>query len=80
MNQNEFEAKRKEAALKMLEMNSKRKEEPPLKQKEQPPFEIPFLNGILKDGDSSLIIGLLLILMSEKADKLLLFALIYILM
>lgn len=64
----------------MLEMNSKRKEDPPIKPKNQPSFEIPFLNSLLNDGDSSLIIGLLLILMSEKADKLLLFALIYILM
>lgn len=80
MNQNEFDAKRKEAALKMLEMNAKRKEEPPIKQNTQPSFEIPFLQNFLNDGDSSLIIGLLLILMSEKTDKLLLFALIYILM
>ena len=39
-----------------------------------------FLDMFSKDGDASLIIGLLLILMSEKADKKLLFALIYILM
>ena len=42
-------------------------------------LNIPILDGILKDGDSTLIIGLLLILMSENSDKLLLFALIYIL-
>ena len=80
MNQKEFDAKRKEAALKMLEMNAKRKEEPSPKPNLAPSFEIPFLQNFLKDGDSSLIIGLLLILMSEKADKLLLFALLYILM
>lgn len=43
-------------------------------------LNIPFLDNILKDGDSTLIIGLLLILMSEKSDKMLLFALVYILL
>ena len=41
---------------------------------------IPFLDMLSKDTDVSLIIGLLLILMSEKADKKLLFALVYILL
>ncbi len=43
-------------------------------------LNIPFLDSLLGDGDSALILGLLLILMSEKSDKLLLFALIYILL
>lgn len=43
-------------------------------------FNIPFLSDIAADTDISLIIGLLLILISEKSDKLLLLALIYILM
>ena len=43
-------------------------------------LNIPFLNNLFKDGDSTIIIGLLLILMSEKSDKMLLFALIYILL
>ncbi len=43
-------------------------------------LNIPFLDNILKDGDSTLIIGLLLILMSENTDRILLFALIYILL
>lgn len=43
-------------------------------------LNIPFLNGFLKDSDSTLIIGLLLLLMSENADKRLLFALVYILL
>ena len=43
-------------------------------------FGIPLLDNLLKDGDSTLIIGLLLILMSENTDKILLFALIYILL
>ena len=43
------------------------------------PFNIPLIDNLLKDSDSTLILGLLLILMSENSDKLLLFALIYIL-
>lgn len=43
-------------------------------------LQLPFLDKLTKDGDTALIIGLLLILMSEKADKRLLFALIYILL
>ena len=43
-------------------------------------LNIPFLDSILKDSDSTLIIGLLLILMSESSDRMLLFALIYILL
>lgn len=43
-------------------------------------LDLPFLDMLTKEGDVSLIIGLLLILMSEKADKKLLFALVYILM
>ncbi len=43
-------------------------------------LQIPFLDSIMKDADTTLIIGLLLILMSENSDKMLLFALIYILL
>ncbi|MGN0451521.1 MAG: hypothetical protein ACI4FN_05370 [Acutalibacteraceae bacterium] len=43
-------------------------------------LDLPFLDMLTKESDVSLIIGLLLILMSEKADKKLLFALVYILM
>lgn len=43
-------------------------------------FGIDFLDNLLKDGDSALILGLLLILMSDNCDKILLFALIYILL
>lgn len=42
-------------------------------------LELPFFSSISSDADQSLIIGILLLLMSEKADKLLIFALIYIL-
>ena len=41
---------------------------------------LPFFDKILKDSDTTLIIGLLLLLMSENADKKLLFALVYILL
>ena len=41
---------------------------------------LPFLDMLNIDGDLPLIIGLLLILFSEKADKKLLFALIYLLL
>ncbi len=60
-------------------------EPPKEKPKEKPPENsplgslLPFLNGINIDGDTALIIGLILILMKEKTDKLLLYALIYIL-
>ena len=43
-------------------------------------LDIPFINKLKTDGDISLIAGLLLILLSEKADKKLLFALVYIMM
>lgn len=43
-------------------------------------LKLPFLDSLLGDGDSTLILGLLLLLMSEKSDKLLLFALVYILL
>ncbi len=43
-------------------------------------LNIPFLDSLSKDGDTGLILGLLLILISEQSDKMLLFALIYILL
>lgn len=43
-------------------------------------FGIPFLDMFKKDSDMSVIIGLLLLLLSENGDKTLLLALIYILM
>lgn len=61
---------------------------PPVFDNQNPPknnslFEglnLPFLDKIKKDRDMTLIIGLLLLLLGEKADKKLLFALIYILL
>ena len=43
-------------------------------------LDIPFLNKLKSDGDLTLILGLLLLLLNEKADKRLLFALLYILL
>lgn len=43
-------------------------------------LDIPFLKNFTGSGDTALILGLLLILISEKADKKLLFALVYILL
>lgn len=51
-----------------------------IRKSNQSGFNIPFLGNLLSDADSALIIGLLLILMSENADKKLLFALVYILL
>ncbi|MBO4692862.1 MAG: hypothetical protein J5659_00500 [Clostridia bacterium] len=45
-----------------------------------PRFNIPFLKGLDSDPDISLILGLALILISERSDKLLLMALLYILL
>jgi len=56
----------------------------PQKNRSQPSNDssigLPFFDKFLKDSDSVLIIGLLLLLMSENADKKLLFALVYILL
>ena len=43
-------------------------------------LDLPFLERLKTEGDLALILGLLLILISEKADKKLLFALLYILL
>ena len=43
-------------------------------------LDLPFLDRLKTEGDLSLVLGLLLILLSEKADKKLLFALLYILL
>lgn len=44
-----------------------------------PKFKIPFLSDLGADSDMTLILGLIPILSSEKSDKLLLLALLYIL-
>ncbi len=96
MNGTSFSKQKQDALERMREMNSrsqpakappKPEPEPPkvIPQKTKPNsiFEglnIPFLDNLTKDGDATLILGILLLLLSEKADKKLLFALIYILL
>lgn len=94
MTQSEFSNRRQAAIESMRQMNERSvyKTQPP--DKSQPPkqdkrpiqnipvqrgFNIPIISEILKDGDTTLIIGLLLLLLNENCDKTLIFALIYIL-
>lgn len=85
MIENEFDKYRNQA----MQMNARstNKQTSPKKETSPPPtnqaafgMDIPILNFLSTDKDAALIIGLLLILMSEKSDKMLLFALVYILL
>ena len=93
--QNDFLRQQQAAIERMKEMNAKsafylgknQKDEPKSETKntekfisENKPFFSNFPENLLKDRDTALILGLLLILMSEKSDKMLLFALVYILL
>lgn len=90
MNENTFQKQKQDAIRRMKEMNQKsERESPPPKPPEKPPeksnsvfggINLPFLDNLKSDGDATLILGILLLLFSEKADKKLLFALIYILL
>lgn len=96
MNTASFSKQKQDALERMREMNSRStskktppkpqpepKKDIPQNQKSNSLFEginIPFLDNLTKDGDATLILGILLLLLSEKADKKLLFALIYILL
>jgi hypothetical protein len=92
MNANNFTDRQKEAINRMREMNSRSTTQnaPPPPDKPSPKpvnepsifsgFNLPFLETLKTDGDLTLILGLLLLLLSENADKRLLFALIYILL
>lgn len=92
MNQS-FSKQKQDAVERMREMNSRSQyrqspQKPKPEPKPEPPknnslfdgLNIPFLENFKKDGDATLILGILLLLLSEKADKKLLFALIYILL
>ena len=93
MNSNEFSRQQQEAINRMREMNKKStnpqnfgqqftKSSTPLPPKPKPDsfgIDLPFGN-LFKDKDTALILGLLLILYGEKADKMLLLALVYILL
>lgn len=89
MNQNEFCNQKREAVEKMMQMHKKvspktegsaKKTEPSNKQPIKITNNKNFLDSFFENGDLTVIIGLLLLLMSEKADKRLLFALVYILL
>ncbi len=91
MNESEFNKARQDAIKQMRQMNNRstNKQPPPeAEPKAQPKPDnsilgglgVPFLENLKTDGDLTLIIGILLLLLSEKADKRLLFALIYILL
>ncbi len=88
MNGSDFLKQQQRAVEQMREMNSRsmpkpERPAPPKQTPKKPPsgggLELPFMN-LLKEQDSALILGLLLILFSENADKRLLFALVYILL
>lgn len=82
-----FNNQKKRAIDEILKMQQSA---PPQKEPPTPPskttnslfsgLDIPLLNRLKTDGDLTLILGLLLLLMNEKADKRLLFALLYILL
>ena len=82
---NTFDTQKQRAIEEMLKMQP---QAPPPKTPPQKPqqnnllggLDIPILNRIKADGDLTLILGLLLLLMNEKADKRLMFALLYILL
>ncbi len=91
MNNNTFQKQQQEAVQRMREMNARstfKEPPPPEKTKEKPKqnnsllgsLNLPLLDSFKKDGDATLILGILLLLFSEKADKRLLFALMYILL
>lgn len=91
MNEKEFNKARQTAINQMHQMNNRstnlkppsEKENATQKKGDTSPFgglNIPFLENLKTDSDLTLIIGILLLLLSEKADKRLLFALIYILL
>ena len=87
MDRLEFEKQRQNALKEMREIGSKSTNHPP-KKKTPPPqtntmfnsnINLPFEN-LFKDKETALILGLLLILYGENADRLLLLALVYILL
>lgn len=91
LTESDFLKQQQSAVERMREMNSRSAFAPPNPKPQDPPpqkpknnnslnsLNIPFLDKLSSDGDMALILGLLLILMSEKTDKTLLFALVYIL-
>lgn len=83
MNENFYKQKQRaiEEILKM-QHEAPKQNSPPAKPQSNSllGIEIPILNRLKTDGDLTLVLGLLLLLLNEKADKRLLFALLYILL
>ena len=81
MNEN-FDSQKQRAIDEILKMHKAEPPKPPPQSQPNPPFrlDIPILNRLKTDGDLTLVLGLLLLLLNEKADKRLLFALLYILL
>ena len=90
MTNNDFSLRQQKAIEELFKMNQKSQNTKPQNEspsQSKPPqsdflsnLNIPFLNDLKTDGDLTLILGLLLLLLNEKADKKLLFALLYILL
>lgn len=80
-----FNNQKQRAIEELLKMQQSTPQKPPPPPKPQPNnsllgLDIPILNRLKTDGDLTLVLGLLLLLLNEKADKRLLFALLYILL
>ncbi|MBO5210809.1 MAG: hypothetical protein J6B80_02640 [Clostridia bacterium] len=79
-----FNNQKQRAIDEILKMQQNAPPQPPTPPKPQNNLplglDIPILNRLKADGDLTLVLGLLLLLLNEKADKRLLFALLYILL
>ncbi len=79
-----FNNQKQRAIEELLKMGQSAPQKPPPPPKPQNNsllgLDIPILNRLKADGDLTLVLGLLLLLLNEKADKRLLFALLYILL
>lgn len=89
MSEKDFAEQQREAIKRMRELNSQSvykqppKPAPPQQNKQESVFgglNLPIFDKLKNDSDLTLILGILLLLLSEKSDKRLLFALIYILL
>ncbi len=85
MSQN-FDIKKQRAIEEMLKMqkesnqNTKTEQPSPPKNSLFDSIDLPILNRLKNDSDLTLVLGLMLLLLNENADKRLLFALLYILL
>lgn len=79
-----FNNQKQRAIEELLKMGQSAPQKPPTPPKPQNNsllgLDIPILSHLKADGDLTLVLGLLLLLLNEKADKRLLFALLYILL